>query len=454
MRPLVAYLAQHRHWAVEAEFAERMVGVLNRHLAGEKTPRPAKAYDDDDGDGGAEASVATRGVLGYRVQAGVAVLPVQGVIAKYASMVNGDCQPRGTSSEGIQQSLADALADPSVHTIVMAFDSPGGSVAGTPDAASAVRAATKIKPVIGHAGDLCASAGYWLAAQCSRVIANQNALVGSIGVISLMVDSSKAMDEYGYKIHVLRSVALKAAGQPGEKITEEQVADGQRVIDDIHGMFVGAIRAARPLSDDQAAKAFTGQIFLPAEAQKLGLIDGVMSLEQLISTLTTTPITITGSAMKLTAAVVLALCASYPSDVPFIQERAQAGDEEGPLRTALSERAIKRKDDEIAALRQQLVDAKKVGDEALAAEKTAHGVTKTTLADLTKKHDALAKIATGAPEDVGGDPASTQLGTLHGKALHEAEWERSAELRREFFDNKAAYLGHRADEDKAKVAKK
>src|SRR5919108_48502 len=47
----------------------------------------------------------------------------------------------------IRQDVRRALADPSVRTIDLVIDSPGGSVLGLPETADAIHAANRVKPV-------------------------------------------------------------------------------------------------------------------------------------------------------------------------------------------------------------------------------------------------------------------------------------------------------------------
>src|SRR3990167_8876447 len=62
----------------------------------------------------------------YDIVDGVAVLPIEGVIAKRMnlfSQISG-----GTSTQLAANSLRAVLADPAVHSIILSIDSPGGTV--------------------------------------------------------------------------------------------------------------------------------------------------------------------------------------------------------------------------------------------------------------------------------------------------------------------------------------
>ncbi len=279
MRPLLRYVTQG-HWMMEQSTMARFAEVMNRHLAGSKLSRgevtQAIGRDPDE---------AHPSNLTYQVQAGVALVPVRGVIAKYSSDVNGVSQPEGTSAEAIQAQLRAAATDPAVRAVVLAIDSPGGMVAGTPDTAALVAEMAKAMPVVAHIEDLGASAAYYLASQASAIFANANAMVGSLGVISKLIDSSEAARKEGIRVTVIRSVAMKAPGQFGEAVTKEQIAEKTREIASLHALFSSAVQTGRGFDAAQLAAVMTGQCWIASDALALGLVDGICSLSNLVDQL-------------------------------------------------------------------------------------------------------------------------------------------------------------------------
>jgi signal peptide peptidase SppA len=447
-----------QQWAMLPETFERCVDVLNRHFAGLKLNADEVAAAV-----GREPGADHPATRSYEVRDGVALVPVTGVIAKYAHQVNGSSQPRGTSAELLQKQLRAAAADPQVNTILLITDSPGGTVAGTPDTGALIRQIdTTIKPVVAHIGDLGASAGYWLPSQARTVIANRNALVGSIGVISAMYDSSAHAEKQGVKVHVVRSVALKAAGQYGEAINSAQLADAQRVIDALHAQFVAAVTGARP---QIKATGLTGQVFTADAAMELGLIDSIASLDQVISDLAANPPTLTTAAgthpmsVKIAVAALTALIIAHSDHAALIGASAEAGDDEAAILGKITAAKAQAKDAQITDLQAQLAAAATAKAEAitaakaeaaaaLTAEQAAHAATKDALAKLTAQHAALSGLAGSAATDPG--QSAGDLKGLNGETLYRAEFAASDKLRAEFFGNEKAYIGFRADEDKAK----
>ncbi len=184
-----------------------------------------------------------------------------------------------TSTATLRQTIEEAMANRTVGGILLHIESPGGSVFGTGDLADTIRAARDVKPVYAYIEDIGASAAYWIASQADRIFTNPTALTPAIGTYMVIDDWSKWFEDKGIKTHVVRAGKFKGAGEVGAKITEEQLADFQREIDSLNQHFVAGVAKGRRMSIDKVVELADGRVYVGAEAQRLGLIDGVQSLE-------------------------------------------------------------------------------------------------------------------------------------------------------------------------------
>jgi signal peptide peptidase SppA len=212
----------------------------------------------------------------YDLRDGVAHISVSGVILKEVPCIFDLLGMPATSTLAIQRALGAAVEDDAVKSISLDIDSPGGSLAGVQELADDVAAASGLKPTIAHASDLIASAAYWIGSQASRLSSNEAAMVGSIGVYSVIEDASAADAAAGIKVHVLRSSPLKGAGA-GDSLTTAQLADQQRIVDEAATMFTAAVARGRHMTIDDAQKVSTGQLWFAGEAMHRGLIDSITS---------------------------------------------------------------------------------------------------------------------------------------------------------------------------------
>jgi signal peptide peptidase SppA len=210
----------------------------------------------------------------------VATVRVEGTLMKRSSSLGGS----GTVQ--MRRDIRQAASDPEISAILLAVDSPGGTVAGTDELAQEVRSATKKKPVMAYVSDLCASAAYWVASQADAIYLNsETALVGSIGTLMTVYDVSKAAAEAGVEAIVFATGPLKGAGTEGAPINEEQRAYFQSIVDSAQGSFDAAVKRGRNLTDAQLKAVRTGGVFSAAEAEDRKLVDGVKTYDQVFGLL-------------------------------------------------------------------------------------------------------------------------------------------------------------------------
>ncbi len=256
-------------WAVEeGRFMAILSHVsdidLRAHVqAGRVNPGPKQAQTDAAGD------------------VTIALVSISGVMTKRGSSFSD----AGATSM-IRQQIRAAARDPNIDAIMLVVDSPGGSVSGTADLAADIAAAAKQKPLYAFVEDMGASAAYWSASQATKVFANNDtALVGSIGTFVGMYDSSARAEKKGIKAIVIRAGEHKGTGFPGTKITDEQQAIWQSVIDETQKSFTAGVASGRGISLAQAEALADGRIHAAGDALKLGLIDGIQSYEATLSQL-------------------------------------------------------------------------------------------------------------------------------------------------------------------------
>lgn len=209
----------------------------------------------------------------YEVADGRAYIPITGVIMKSVPAAIRWLGMPATSTLEASAAIEAAERDHDVKEIVFVIDSPGGTVAGVQALADQIKNASK--PTAAAVSDMAASAAYWLASQTDHIEANATAQIGSIGVYSVMVDSSQAYENAGIRVHVVRSGSHKGSGVEGSPITAEDISEEQRMIDQLSHMFAATVARGRGLTAAQVAELATGQVWLAADALKFGLIDSV-----------------------------------------------------------------------------------------------------------------------------------------------------------------------------------
>ncbi len=210
----------------------------------------------------------------------IAVVKLQGLMTK------GNNSLGGTSTTQARRDIRQATADPTVQAILLAVDSPGGSASGSEALANDVRDANRVKPVVAQVDDIAASAALFAIAGSSKIFAsNRSSQVGSIGTMLMVTDSSQAAAKEGVIVHTFATGSLKGAGAPGTPVTAAHGEYFAKIVNDLQVPFSDAVQAGRRLNPSQLAAVTSGAIFTAEEAQRLGLIDGIQSLETTVAQL-------------------------------------------------------------------------------------------------------------------------------------------------------------------------
>lgn len=226
-----------------------------------------------------EAALKTR-----KTKRAIAVLPLLGPITQRAGLFTAFFG--GTSTEKWGQAFDDLIASQAVGAVVIDGDSPGGSVAGVPELADKVFKARGTKPIVFVANTWLASAAYWIASQADQIVVTPSGEVGSIGVWSMHVDLSKALEELGEKVTLISAGKYKTEWNPYEPLSEEAKVYEQKVVDGYYGDFVAAVARGRNVSVKTVRDGFgEARMVLAKEAKAEGMADRVATLDETIKRL-------------------------------------------------------------------------------------------------------------------------------------------------------------------------
>lgn len=195
----------------------------------------------------------------------LAIIPVKGVIGKGLSELESLCGCCDVHE--IEEMLEECERDPSIKTIILDIDSPGGTSVGVPELANRIKNCSK--EVISFTGNECCSAAYWIGSQASAFYATPSSSVGSIGVYIAFPDCSEAYKMEGVKMDVIKSGAYKGAGIPGTSLDENQRKMLQQEVSDIHADFKEAVKSVRSFVEDSSME---GQQFSGKRAAEAGLV--------------------------------------------------------------------------------------------------------------------------------------------------------------------------------------
>jgi signal peptide peptidase SppA len=204
----------------------------------------------------------------YIAEDGTGVIPIAGVIGKGLSPI--EKMTGAVDVNAIADSIDEMCANPQVTRIAFQVASPGGTVTGVEELANKVRNISK--PTMAYTDSEMASAAYWIASAADKVVASPSSTVGSIGVYMTIADMTEMAKAQGIKMVVIKSGKFKGAGIPGTSLSEEQVANLQQGVDEIHADFKASVLQTRKLVK---AEDMEGQVFSGKQAAQRNLVTGL-----------------------------------------------------------------------------------------------------------------------------------------------------------------------------------
>lgn len=215
------------------------------------------------------------------VEAGVGTVHIFGPIGIGLSKMEKTCG--ATDLHDLMADL-DAVQQQGAERLMLMVDSPGGSVGGVPEVASAIASLSIPTFAYVPAGAMACSAAYYLTAGADRLYASPSADVGSIGVYLPWIDRTAAFAAQGYQVELITNKEgdLKGAGYPGTALSDEQRGALQASVQEIFDDFAAHVRDMRGSVDTDTMR---GQSFSAREAYRRNLIDGVAPYASALRTL-------------------------------------------------------------------------------------------------------------------------------------------------------------------------
>ena len=225
------------------------------------------------------AIVHVRGELEHHADAWGGCESYEGILDRMSAAITGECAPE--ASDGAE--VVETENDPP-STVIMCIDSPGGVVSGLNETVKAIqklRAANPDVKVVAFCNEMAASAAYALACSCEEIICPPSAIIGSIGVISTVISQAAKNKRDGYDVRLLTSGARKADGHIHAPISDAAVDAEMGRVNDLAKSFWTLASKARGVPVE-TIQSFQAGIFLGPKAKKRGLVDAVMSFDDVL----------------------------------------------------------------------------------------------------------------------------------------------------------------------------
>lgn len=266
-------------WAMEVSKMHAMIDIVLRGARGEKLGEQeiherifaAKIHPSTD-----RAVARREGV--------VAVIPVHGVIANRAALVENVSVDSGVAAERLGRQFHAAMNDPQIKAVVFDMNSPGGTVFGTRELADQIYEARGEKPIVAHVNAMADSGAYWLATAADEIVASPTSEVGSIGVFAAHKNIAKGMEMDGTEVTLISAGKYKVEGNPFGPLEDEARAAIQERIDKYYGMFTAAVSRNMGVPLSKVRNGFgEGRTLLAEDALAEGMIHRIDTLDNTLA---------------------------------------------------------------------------------------------------------------------------------------------------------------------------
>jgi len=189
---------------------------------------------------------------------------------------------QAVSTQEVQAAILDVANDTKIKSVVNNINSPGGEAHQIHKVSADMSVLSSMKSVASVNTGMMCSAAYFIGSQAGHVFSTDSLNeTGSIGTVTLIADHSKAAEMAGIKIHKIATGELKAAGAMGTELTTGMIAHIQKKINKMQENFSNAVSSKRPNADmNDGSEARSGASFFQEDAERLGLSDGIKSIEE------------------------------------------------------------------------------------------------------------------------------------------------------------------------------
>jgi signal peptide peptidase SppA len=252
--------------------AEVIMAALSERLGISQVARVGPSMMEDDDVVYSSRGSNPRG--GYDVVAGVAIIQVCGTLVQKL----GTLRPFSgmTGYDGIRQNFMTAMIDPDVKAIMLDIDSPGGEVSGCFDLVDTIYNSRGTKPIWSILNESAYSAGYAIASAADRICVPRTGGVGSVGVIWMHMDWSKALTTAGFKVTFITFGESKADGHPEIPLSGEALERFQSDINTMGELFVNTAARNRNISA-KVIRDTQARTYMGAAGVSIGLADEVLA---------------------------------------------------------------------------------------------------------------------------------------------------------------------------------
>jgi protease-4 len=215
----------------------------------------------------------------------IALIEIEGVLREVAKPRRFGLGEDESPVARVRAQFDKAADDDAVKAVILRIHSPGGTATASDIIYGEIQRfkAKKPVPVVAQLMGIATSGAYYAAMAADSVYAHPTTVTGSIGVIFMGVNVAGLMDKLGVVDQTITTGPYKDVGSPLRRMTPEDRALVQGVLNDLYRRFVQVVAVGRPhLAAARVSELADGRIYSATQARANGLVDGIADLPSTI----------------------------------------------------------------------------------------------------------------------------------------------------------------------------
>jgi len=176
-------------------------------------------------------------------------------------------------SYSLAETLKQAKDDPSIASVVLRVESPGGSSMAADVMWRAITKLAEKKPVIVSMGTVAASGGYYVAAPARTIYALPLTVTGSIGIFYGKADLSGLLSKIGVNVDTYRTTPRADAESLFRPYTDDERQALQVKVRQFYDEFVDRVARGRHMRKEAVDAVGQGRVWSGQEALAKHLVD-------------------------------------------------------------------------------------------------------------------------------------------------------------------------------------
>ncbi|MEL6448923.1 MAG: signal peptide peptidase SppA [Pseudomonadota bacterium] len=205
------------------------------------------------------------------------------VVVASGGIVDGNAPPGQIGGDSTARLLRKARSDENVKAVVLRVDSGGGSAFASDVILQEIKNIQAAgKPVIASMGYVAASGGYWISMAADQIVAQENTITGSIGILGMIPTFERSLARLGVYTDGVGTTDVAGALRPDRALTPEVRSVLQQNIESGYRDFVSGVADNRGMDYDAVDAVAQGQVWIGPTALEHGLVDTIGDLEDAI----------------------------------------------------------------------------------------------------------------------------------------------------------------------------